>query len=129
MRIAAILALGAIGAACVSAAPPPKAPETRLKSPVPPSGANLYRSYCASCHGEDGKGGGPVADSLRMRPSDLTTLSKRNGGKFPAFRLQKMVDGSDELPAHGTRRMPVWGPGLGVERARALIEHLEKIQK
>jgi mono/diheme cytochrome c family protein len=127
--MAAWLALSVIGLAGAYAAAPPKPPDKELKSTTPPSGASLYRAHCASCHGEDGKGGGPVADSLRMRPSDLTTLKQRSGGEFPTYRLQKLLDGSDTLPVHGSKRMPVWGPGLGAEPARALILHLEKIQK
>lgn len=125
---AAVLVLGALGVA-VAAAAPPGTPPKDLKGQTAPSGASLYRSYCASCHGQDCKGGGPVAEALRMRPSDLTALKRRNNGEFPLYRLKKMLDGSDELPAHGSKRMPVWGPGLGPERATALIQHLESVQK
>lgn len=124
----AVLILGAAAVVAVAAAPP-GTPSKELKVETAPSGGSVYRSYCASCHGQDGKGGGPVADALRMRPSDLTTLKQRNKGEFPTYRLKKMLDGSDELPAHGSRRMPVWGPGLGPDRAKALIQHLESMQK
>lgn len=39
--------------------------------------------YCASCHGVDAKGEGPVAKSLNVKPSDLTRIAARSGGKFP----------------------------------------------
>lgn len=129
MRNAPLLTIAWIGLACAGVAAPPKPPDKSLKTSAQPSGPNLYRDYCASCHGEDAKGAGTVADSLRMRPSDLTTLKSRNGGTFPSFRLRSMLDGSDELPVHGSRRMPVWGPGLGPDRTRALILYLEKLQK
>jgi hypothetical protein len=64
-----------------------------------------------------------------MRPTDLTLLKQRNSGVFPASRINRMLDGDDALPAHGSKRMPVWGPGLGADRARALLQHLESIQK
>jgi mono/diheme cytochrome c family protein len=122
---AAVLVLASLGVAAAAAAPPPR----ELKGQTAPSGAWLYRSYCASCHGQDGTGGGPVAEALRMRPSDLTTLKRRNKGEFPSYRLKQMLDGSDELPAHGSKKMPVWGPGLGPQRAAALIQHLQSVQK
>ena len=109
-------------------ADPPASTPKDLKSPSP-SGATLFRSYCASCHGEDGKGGGPVADSLRMKPADLSLLKQRNRGEFPSFRVRRMLDGSDDLPVHGNKRMPVWGPGLAAEKANTILKHLESMQK
>jgi mono/diheme cytochrome c family protein len=126
MRIAAFfMTIGLMD--CTWAAPPPKS--APLKTSSPPNGASIYRSHCASCHGLDGKGDGPVADSLRMRPNDLTSLKQRNSGVFPTARVNRMLDGDDALPVHGSKRMPVWGPGLGAERARALLQHLESMQK
>ena len=68
-----------------------------------------YRDYCASCHGFSGKGDGPVAAALSKAPGDLTLLSKKHGGKFPAQRVYRTIDGRDVIPSHGTREMPVWG--------------------
>jgi len=74
-------------------------------------GPALYKAYCAVCHGNDGKGAGPMAKSLLVPPSDLTHISIRNGGSFPMERIEKIISGQEPLPAgHGTRVMPVWGP-------------------
>ena len=51
------------------------------------SGKEMYTSYCAVCHGTDGKGGGPAASALKTPPADLTLLSKNNGGKYPAMKV------------------------------------------
>lgn len=76
------------------------------------AGRDLFEFYCASCHGRDGKGGGPVVPALRTPPPDLTTLTGRNGGMFPLERIRDFVTGEgDRLPdAHGSKEMPVWGP-------------------
>ncbi len=73
------------------------------------AGAELYRLYCATCHGVDGRGEGPAAEAMKRRPSDLTTISKRNGGKFPDFRVTNIIDGYEVNAAHGSRDMPIWG--------------------
>jgi len=73
------------------------------------NGAQEYLNSCAVCHGVEGKGDGPLADELRKRPADLTTLTRRNGGEFPYWRVYAVIDGRGLVPAHGERDMPVWG--------------------
>ncbi len=73
------------------------------------SGAQLYQRFCASCHGASGHGDGPVAASIRSMVPDLTQISRRHGGTFPAEQLQRIIDGRMVQPPHGTREMPVWG--------------------
>ena len=74
-------------------------------------GENLYKAYCASCHGPEAKGNGPMAACLKVAPPDLTRIAARNGGKFPLQRVDRIISGEEPLPSgHGTRAMPVWGP-------------------
>jgi mono/diheme cytochrome c family protein len=68
-----------------------------------------FLSYCAPCHGRDAKGDGPVAMELVTKPADLTGLSARAGGTFPAEEVAKRIDGRELPKAHGTSDMPVWG--------------------
>jgi len=84
-----------------------------LEPTSPASGQAMYMSYCASCHGKDGKGHGPAASALKEPPPDLTTLAKNNNGKFPADRVAHVLQFGVEAPAHGSREMPVWGPLFG----------------
>jgi mono/diheme cytochrome c family protein len=72
-------------------------------------GERLYRVHCLACHGETGKGDGPMRAQLEMSVPDLTTLSGRHEGEFPAERVHQIIDGRHETPAHGSREMPVWG--------------------
>ncbi len=73
------------------------------------SGQEMYVTYCAVCHGKDGKGGGPAAEALKVPPPDLTTLAKKNGGQYPSMRVNSTIRGEANLPAHGSKDMPVWG--------------------
>ena len=76
----------------------------------PASGPEMFKSYCASCHGQDGKGTGPAASALKKAPADLTLLSQKNGGKLPSLEVQNTIKGDMSEPgAHGSRDMPMWG--------------------
>lgn len=68
-----------------------------------------YEGACASCHGLTGKGNGPVAMQMSIRTPDLTGLAKANNGVFPFDRVFQVIDGRQEVKAHGPRDMPVWG--------------------
>lgn len=80
------------------------------------SGVEMYRSYCASCHGINGKGSGPAAGALRKVPPDLTLLAKHNNGHLPDFRILRIIDGYEIEAAHGSREMPVWGDYFRVKQ-------------
>ena len=68
-----------------------------------------FQSSCASCHGTDAKGKGPVSDQLKIPPRDLTMLAKNNNGVFPINAVYETIYGSKTIPAHGNREMPIWG--------------------
>jgi mono/diheme cytochrome c family protein len=101
-------------------------------------GDKLYNAYCASCHGADAKGKGPMAAWLKVPPADLTRIAARNGGNFPLERVGRIISGEEVLPSgHGTRPMPVWGPvfsqvtrdqDLGRVRIDNLARYLRDIQ-
>ena len=83
--------------------------QTPISPTSPASGEQMYANYCASCHGKDGKGSGPAAPALKRQPTDLTVLSKKNGGKFPSNAVYVSISGPMGVQAHGSRDMPVWG--------------------
>jgi len=101
-------------------------------------GPDLFRAHCAACHGSDGKGGGPVASALRVKPADLTAIARNSGGKFPADRVGKFISGDEASASHGSREMPVWGPifhqieedqDLGNVRLENLVKYVQSIQQ
>jgi mono/diheme cytochrome c family protein len=103
------------------------------------SGSYAYRNYCASCHGAGGKGDGPLAQNLRFHPPDLTLLAKRNGGEYPAERVNRIVDGRSPLKGHGGPEMPIWGDAFkdadtgyddqkAREKIRSIVDYLRTLQ-
>jgi mono/diheme cytochrome c family protein len=104
-----------------------------------PSGKQMYREYCASCHGTDGKGRGPVTPSLRVPPPDLTKLAKRHDGVFPRDYVAGVLRFGPGFAAHGSSEMPVWGPIFLYldhydetavrERIKNLCDFIESIQE
>lgn len=86
---------------------------TIKKVPVSPtsasSGEQMFKTYCATCHGLDGRGDGPAAAALKKAPANLTELTSRNSGKFPEMKVFSTIKGDSDVAAHGSKDMPVWG--------------------
>ncbi|MBI4902127.1 MAG: cytochrome c [Acidobacteria bacterium] len=87
----------------------PKIKEVPPTPTSPASGKEMFRSYCAPCHGMMAKGDGPAAPALKKQPTDLTQLAAKNGGKFPAIKVYAQIEGDSMTPAHGAKGMPIWG--------------------
>ncbi len=108
-------------------------------------GKHEYDSNCVACHGNNLKGGAYV-DFLKVTPPDLPLLSKKNGGTFPLERVYNVIDGRQEVKAHGPRDMPIWGRDYQIKagefyadsyydpeafirgRILALIDYLNRMQ-
>ena len=83
------------------------------------TGQDLFRAYCAQCHGPAGKGDGPIAQMLAIETPDLTRIAARNGGPFPTGEVAMKIDGRSPLLAHGGK-MPLFGGALESDRNIAL---------
>jgi len=136
--LSSLLLAVAVCSACATAREKPSIP-----APDPflvEVGAGLFATHCASCRGADARGGGPAASALRIPPTDLTRIAARSGGVFPESATAMLIDGRFNLPAHGSREMPIWGarledqiPGMATgEVARgqitSLVEYLKSLQ-
>ena len=106
-----ILAVAVAMALMASAQEKPKTEikHVPIKQTSAASGQEMYKSYCAVCHGVEGKGNGPAAEALKVPPTDLTTLASKNGGKYPSMKITAIMRGEEALAAHGSKDMPVWG--------------------
>jgi mono/diheme cytochrome c family protein len=117
--------------------------QTKIKQTPAPytsaaSGQEMYKAYCASCHGLDGKGTGPAASAMKHALPDLTMLAKKNGGKFPSNHVAAVISGDYNSPSHGSQSMPVWGPVFlkvsqhqpaeVLQRISNLTKHIESMQ-
>lgn len=111
------------------------------KEAVIAGGKTEYQHSCATCHGTEGKGDGPTASLLKVKPADLTQLSKKYNGSFPFWRVYKVIDGRQVVRGHGTSEMPIWGAqfqmgtaGAGAEafvrgRILQLVYYLQSLQQ
>jgi mono/diheme cytochrome c family protein len=110
--------------------------------PATETGADLYQENCAACHGRYAEGDGPAASALALPVPDLTQLAARSGGEYPGDRIRAVIDGGAEMPAHGSRSMPIWGKEFWLEagadeaartvaaqRIETLVEFLETLQQ
>lgn len=103
------------------------------------AGGELFRTYCAVCHGSGARGDGPLAPSMNRKPADLTEIAKRNGGVFPTELVFRTIDGKKPVRGHGGPDMPVWGDAFARSRdggsedkvkqmIESLVNYLESIQ-
>jgi len=100
-------------------------------------GVDTFKTYCAACHSENAKGGGPAATALKKAPADLTGIAKRHGGKFSVADVEQVILGNDVISSHGSRAMPIWGPvfesiapdpTFAKLRVSNLVDYLKSIQ-
>ncbi len=118
MRVMKFISAAAIlvltSALAVAQAAPAQSSTTLKHVPItnspPNSGKAMFNSYCAVCHGTDGKGNGPAASAMKTTPTDLTVLAQKEGGKYPAAHVAAVIRGQATTPSHGSQDMPVWGP-------------------
>jgi mono/diheme cytochrome c family protein len=130
--LSAALAFGAVAASGQELPSPPTGQSY--------SGSDLFKTYCAACHGTSAHGDGPLAANMKKPPPDLTQFAARNGGTFPAALVAQIIDGRQPVKGHGGPDMPVWGDAFKASRLgsseesvqariKALVEYLERIQE
>ena len=123
----------------VAARNQPNVDQTQFPPSYVPSGQEIYHQFCAACHGADAKGNGPAATRLKTMPPDLTTLAKRNMGKFPYDYVSQVVRFGPGPSAHGSPEMPTWGPIFQIidknneravqQRIKNLCSYLASVQE
>ena len=119
-------------------------PPVKIKTiPITPhpvdAGKEMYNSYCASCHGLDGKGYGPAAPALSKGVPDLTLLAAQNRGQYPKYKVTTALSKFSESHYLGARsEMPDWYkafvsldrscPFKAHVRAMSISKHIQTLQ-
>ena len=137
--IAILTILSAIAVA--QAAPASSTPQVKhvpIGNAPSNSGQEMFKSYCAVCHGVDAKGNGPAASAMKTPPTDLTALAKKENGQYPAAHVAAVIRGQATTPSHGSQDMPVWGrlfssisqghEGQVQQRVTNLVNYIETLQ-
>lgn len=106
-----LLAIIAISIASLLISTSTRAADDQIPPALVEDGHHTYLDLCASCHGNTGKGDGPVASELIHKPADLTQIVRKNDGKFPFWQVYQTINGRRIPRAHGKPEMPVWGRG------------------
>jgi mono/diheme cytochrome c family protein len=106
--------------------PKPGTPEaTALRNPEKMTefslltGKELFGIYCTPCHGESGKGDGPVAKKFVPTPEDISGTGY--GGKYPAGELFAIV-------THGKDGMPPFRSDLTAKERWLVIAYLRTLK-
>ncbi len=73
------------------------------------AGRQIFRDYCVTCHGMEGRGDGPMTQVLTIAPPDISMLRAGNDGVFPVSVVVAKVDGRVPVLGHGGP-MPIFGP-------------------
>jgi Cytochrome c len=106
----------------------------------PGSGKQMYKDYCAVCHGMDGKGDGPAVQFLQAAPPDLTTMGKRYNERNVTLRVNTVLRFGTGRKARGTLDCPLWGdlfyelenrnghPDIAKMRISNLSEYVQSMQ-
>lgn len=100
------------------------------------TGQNAYLRHCAVCHGLEGFGNGPLADAMKIAPSDLTRIADKHGGEFPSAKVSDVIRNGGGVLGHGSPTMPAWGsyfaekrrPEVARARIKALVDYIASIQ-
>ncbi len=103
------------------------------------SGQEEYTAYCAGCHGQDGRGKGRSSRYCSVPPPDLTQLTQKNKGMYPAERVCEVLRHGTGHAPKGQGYMPTWEPllksmnadppGVTEVRIQNLAEYIKTLQE
>jgi mono/diheme cytochrome c family protein len=83
------------------------------------AGAVIFKTNCATCHGDNGLGDGPTSQSLEPRPANLVALNQRVGDDFLYWRISTGVQGT---------AMPAWKGILSDDQIWDVISYIRALK-
>ena len=81
-------------------------PVSAAKDASPYIGKHLYRSFCAICHGMDGKSKGPLAEKMDIKPANLIA------GKYQKKSVAELTTIIGGYGRKEESEMPSWADAL-----------------
>lgn len=81
------------------------------------SGAEVYKSKCAMCHGADGKGETPVGKSLKLRDLGSADVQKQSDAELTA------------ITADGKGKMPAYKSKLSADQIKQVVSYMRTFKK
>jgi len=87
-------------------------------------GKKLYGQFCASCHGQSGKGDGPAAAALNPKPRDHT--DKAYMSKLTDDDMLNVIKNGGASVGKSPL-MPPWGASLKDEQIRDIIAYVRTL--
>jgi mono/diheme cytochrome c family protein len=90
----------------------------------PAEGKNLYVTYCAACHGDQGKGDGVAARSLPAKPADHTNAAVMSQ-LSDKYLTDIITKGGSAV--NKSSFMPAWGSSLNPKQVSDLVAFLRSL--
>ena len=90
-------------------------------------GYQVFNTYCFICHGKNGKGDGPLAGKIDIKPTDLTDdklMSKRSDKE-----LKRIVEGSSPHGNTDKTKQPRWGVAISHTQVRSLVSYIRYLHR
>ena len=87
-------------------------------------GRKLYGSYCATCHGDKGKGDGVAAGSLPVKPKDHTDGATMNP-MTDQFLADVITKGGGAMGKSAF--MPAWGSSINEKQVRDIVAYIRSL--
>ena len=89
-------------------------------------GKKLYFTYCTGCHGVSGKGDGPAAKALPVKPADHTDTKKMS--QYSDEHLFTVISRGGASVGKSAQ-MPAWGAVLKEPQIHEIIAHIRSLSE
>ena len=87
-------------------------------------GRLLFGQYCATCHGDEGKGDGQNASNLDPRPPDLTVSKRASDAEY----LRRVIT-QGSAAAGQSPLSPPWGRALRAQEVDDLVLYCQALTR
>jgi mono/diheme cytochrome c family protein len=90
------------------------------------AGHDLYTSICWVCHGLEGKGDGPAAAGMKVKPRDFTAKDFSVAGR--GEEIYRTISEGAAKSFHGSESMIAWKGSLTPQQIRDVMAYIERLK-